>query len=194
MALTKCVRGCMARNDELPHSKNLIGKPPIRFLFLGDKTTYLILVSGLRQLVYHNHIHNLRMWFLCSESPSICEQNTIDCKSIMMIARKFARNCSLISIFTSGVSLCITTAYTNSSFRIARETAHNRSEFSCICERPLRIDAYCYIRQLQLTNFNCIIVNAFSLIVFKWNLSITQFANCDWRIRFFKSGPRYSAL
>lgn len=184
----------MARNDELPHSKNLIGKPPIRFLFLGDKTTYLILVSGFRQLVYHNHIHNLRMWFLCSESPSICEQNTIDCKSIMMIARKFARNCSLISIFTSGVSLCITTAYTNSSFRIARETAHNRSEFSCICERPLRIDAYCYIRQLQLTNYNCIIVNAFSLIVFKWNLSITQFANCDWRIRFFKSGPRYSAL
>ena len=30
----------------------------------GGKTTYLILVSGLRQLVYHNHILNLRMWFL----------------------------------------------------------------------------------------------------------------------------------
>ena len=161
---------------------------------MGDKTTYLILVSGLRQLVYHNHIHNLRMWFLCSESPSICEQNTIDCKSIMMIARKFARNCSLISIFTNGVSLCITTAYTNSSFRIARKTAHNRSEFSCICERPLRIDAYCYIRQLQLTYYNCIIVYAFSLTAIKWHLSVTQFANCNWRIRFFKSGPRYSAL
>ena len=29
-----------------------------------DKTTYLIQVSGLRQLVGYNHIRNLRMWFL----------------------------------------------------------------------------------------------------------------------------------
>ena len=62
--------------------------------------------------------------------------------------------------------------FQNYSFRIARKTAHNRSEFSCFCERPLRIDAYCYIRQLQLTNYNCIIVYAFSLTAIKWKLLV----------------------
>lgn len=44
--------------------------------------------------------------------------------------------------------------------------------FSCFYERPLRIDAYCYIRQLQLTNYNCIIVYALSLTAIKWKLLV----------------------
>ena len=40
MALTKCVRECMARNAELPYSKKLIDKSPIRFFTGGGETTY----------------------------------------------------------------------------------------------------------------------------------------------------------
>mgnify|MGYP007069908464 CR=1 FL=1 len=83
----------------------------------------------------------------------------------LVIARKFQD-------FTSGVSLCITTVYTKCSFRIARKATHNRSEFSYFCERPLRIVALCYIRQLQLTNYNCINVYAFSLTAGKWDLFV----------------------
>lgn len=63
MVLTKCVRGYMARNDELPHSKNLIGKSPIRLFSMENETTYLNQVSGLRLLV--DYLLTLRyFWFL----------------------------------------------------------------------------------------------------------------------------------
>jgi hypothetical protein len=43
----------------------------------------------------------------------------------------------------------------------------------------LRFDALCYIRQLQLTNYNSIIVYAFTLTAIKWKLFVTQFDNCN---------------
>lgn len=64
MALTKCVRECMARNAEPPYSKKLIGKSPIRFFSMENEATYLILVLGLRLFIVYNHIRNWRMWFL----------------------------------------------------------------------------------------------------------------------------------
>jgi len=54
----------------------------------------------------------------------------------------------------------------------ARKFARNRSQFLYFCERPLRFDALCYIRQLQLTNYNSIIVYAFTLTAIKWKLLV----------------------
>lgn len=55
---------------------------------------------------------------------------------------------------------------------IARKFARNYSQISKFYERPLRIDALCYICQLRLTNYNCIIVYSFSLTAIKWNLYV----------------------
>ena len=55
---------------------------------------------------------------------------------------------------------------------IAHKFARNYSQISKFYERPLRIDALCYICQLRLTNYNRIIVYSFSLTAIKWNLYV----------------------